>query len=60
MFFSVGHERYDVVKDREQFVQYFLQHQDNFYTISEGDNPEWVHPSQNHTILICKLIKINC
>lgn len=50
-----GHERDDVVKNRNEFINYFLTHKDFYYTITDGDTPMWKIPTQNpHKILICK------
>ncbi|CAF4606386.1 unnamed protein product [Rotaria sp. Silwood2] len=42
-----GHERTDVVYDRQIFVKYFLDHKDQYYTISDGENPLWKNPTKN-------------
>jgi hypothetical protein len=34
-----GHERTDVVHDRQNFVKYFLDRKDHYYTVYEGENP---------------------
>ncbi len=34
-----GHERDDVVKHRNEFINYFLAHKDFYYTITDGDIP---------------------
>ena len=50
-----GHERDDVVKHRNEFINYFLAHKSFYYTITDGDTPMWVMPTQNpHRILLCK------
>lgn len=50
-----GHERTDVVDHRQQFINYFLERKDFYYTVTEGDKPTWEIPSQNPpSILICK------
>lgn len=50
-----GHERDDVVKHRNEFINYFLAHKDFYYTITDGERPMWNIPTQNpHRILICK------
>lgn len=49
-----GHERQDVVAHRQEFISYFLQRKNSYYTISDGDQPVWQNPSSNPTILICK------
>ena len=41
------HDRSDVIEDREKFIQYFLDHKDHYYTVSEDDNPLWVVPSKS-------------
>ncbi|CAF4025243.1 unnamed protein product [Rotaria sp. Silwood2] len=48
-----GHERDDVVKHRNEFINYFLTHKDFYYTITDGETPIWNMPTQNpHRILI--------
>lgn len=49
-----GHERPDVVAHRQEFVTYFRERKDQYYTITEGDQPIWQIPSRNATVLICK------
>ncbi|CAF1484647.1 unnamed protein product [Rotaria sordida] len=50
-----GHERVDVVCERENFVKYFLDHKDQYYTVSDDENPLWKTPTQNPpSILICE------
>ncbi|CAF1560638.1 unnamed protein product, partial [Didymodactylos carnosus] len=48
-----GHESDDVVKHRNEFIDYFLAHKDYYYTITDGEIPMWKIPIQNpHKILI--------
>ncbi|CAF1174677.1 unnamed protein product [Didymodactylos carnosus] len=48
-----GHERDDVVKHRNEFIGYFLTHNDSYYTITDGDTLMWNVPIQTpHRILI--------
>ncbi|CAF1580274.1 unnamed protein product, partial [Didymodactylos carnosus] len=54
--YFLGHEREDVVEHREDFVKYFLKHESDFYTFTDGDSPKWTIPAQNPTILICEQI----
>ena len=49
-----GHERSDVVEARNVFVQKFLTNKDNYYLINEGEDPSWISPKNNPTILLCK------
>ena len=50
-----GHERDDVVKHRNEFIKYFLQQQDYYYRITDGETPMWQVPTQNPPrIIICK------
>jgi hypothetical protein len=50
-----GHERDDVVKHRNEFINYFLAHKSSYYTVTDGEIPMWNIPAQNpHRILICK------
>ena len=34
-----GHEREDVVKHQNEFISYFLQHQNTYYKITDGETP---------------------
>ena len=55
-----GHERDDVVKHRNEFINYFLTHKSSYYTVTDGEIPMWNIPTQNpHRILICKDSKRN-
>ena len=49
-----GHEGPDVIAHRQEFVSYFLHNKNQYYTITEDDQPEWVIPAQNPRVLICK------
>ncbi len=46
-----GHERADVLPERNKFVDYFLSRIDNYYTVNELDN-SWVMPIEKMCILI--------
>lgn len=48
-----GHERSDVVAHRKQFVEYFLGQKENYYTVTDGEQPVWHSPIKNPCILIC-------
>jgi hypothetical protein len=49
-----GHERDDVVKHRNEFINYFLAYKDYYYTITDDEIPMLNFPTQNlHRILIC-------
>ncbi|CAF3407145.1 unnamed protein product [Rotaria socialis] len=47
-----GHESQDVITHRQEFISYFLQRKDLYYTITDGDQPVWKIPSHNPSILI--------
>ncbi|CAF0817654.1 unnamed protein product [Didymodactylos carnosus] len=47
-----GHERADVVAHREQFVSYFVERKAHYYTVKEGDNPDWQSPTAKPCVLI--------
>ena len=42
----------DVVETRKLFVQKFLSNKDNYYLVSEGEDPQWLAPKSKPTILI--------
>ncbi|CAF1124050.1 unnamed protein product [Didymodactylos carnosus] len=42
-----GHERVDVVQDRQSFIQYFIDRKDHYYTIPDDEKPLWKMPKQN-------------
>ena len=49
-----GHERADVVAQREEFVSSFLARKKHYYTVKEGDDPSWQSPTaKKPCILIC-------
>jgi hypothetical protein len=51
-----GHERSDVVESRLQFINYFLDRKQYYYTVTDDEVlPSWNTPSQKPpSILICK------
>jgi hypothetical protein len=51
--YYLGHERPDVIQHREQFVKYFLEREDNFYTITNDSSPQWKLPKAHATVLLC-------
>ena len=51
-----GHERNDVVIEREKFISYFLTRRGHYYTVSDGEQPMWCMPTvAKPCVLICKL-----
>ena len=50
---ELGMSGVDVIEARKVFVQYFLIHKQSCYLISAGNNPEWIIPQNNPTILLC-------
>ena len=50
-----GHERSGVVAHRREFITHFLQRKDQYYTITDGDQPMWRTSSQKPCVLICIL-----
>ncbi|CAF4549106.1 unnamed protein product [Rotaria sp. Silwood2] len=52
--YFLGHEREDVVRYRQDFVEYFFNHEDNYYTLTDDILPQWIAPKANPTILFCK------
>lgn len=50
-----GHERADVVKHRNEFINHFLKDKGFYYTITDGETPTWRMPTLNPAkIIICK------
>lgn len=49
-----GHEREDVVKHRNEFINYFLERKAFYYTITDGEIPTWNTPVKNPRVLLCK------
>ncbi|CAF1519367.1 unnamed protein product [Rotaria sordida] len=49
-----GHERPDVVENRKEFVQAFLENKQNYYLVTDGINPQWIFPKQDPVILLCE------
>ncbi|CAF4049009.1 unnamed protein product [Rotaria sp. Silwood1] len=42
-----GHERADVVKSRETFINYFLDNKQSYYTVNDNENlPGWIKPEK--------------
>ncbi|CAF1128623.1 unnamed protein product, partial [Brachionus calyciflorus] len=48
--YFLGHERQDVVNDRNQLIDYFVNRKEDYYKINE--NLEWIFPEDKPTILI--------
>ncbi|CAF1687084.1 unnamed protein product, partial [Adineta ricciae] len=42
-----GHERDDVKAHRQEFITYFLDRKDFYYTITDGEKPTWKLPTQS-------------
>ncbi|CAF2060717.1 unnamed protein product [Rotaria magnacalcarata] len=51
--YFLGHEREDVVKHRQEFVKYFIEREQHFYTITNDAVPQWRIPTTAPTILLC-------
>ncbi|CAF3661021.1 unnamed protein product [Rotaria socialis] len=51
--YFLGHEREDAVKHRKEFVKYFIQREQHFYTITNNAVPQWKTPTPTPTILLC-------
>ncbi|CAM4786006.1 unnamed protein product [Rotaria magnacalcarata] len=47
-----GHEREDVVTHRQEFVKYFIEREQHFYTITNDAVPQWRIPTTASTILL--------
>ncbi|CAF2953096.1 unnamed protein product [Rotaria sp. Silwood2] len=52
--YFLGYEREDVVKHRKEFVKYFIEHEQHFYTITNDVVPQWKIPTTDPIILLCK------
>ena len=52
--YFLGHERQDVVKHRKEFVKYFIERENHFYTITNDAVPQWKTPTSAPIILLCK------
>ena len=51
----IGHERDDVVDHRRRFVDYFSSREDDYYTVTPGEDPKWILPvSSDPAIILCK------
>ncbi|CAM2715537.1 unnamed protein product [Rotaria socialis] len=51
--YFLGHEREDMVKHRQEFVKYFIEREQHFYTITNDAVPQWRIPTTAPTILLC-------
>ncbi|CAF3564032.1 unnamed protein product [Rotaria sordida] len=49
-----GHERPDVVENRKEFVQAFLENKQSYYLVTDGKNSQWIFPKQDPVILLCE------
>ena len=43
--YYIGHERADVVKHRDQLVNFFITNKHRFYQQTSDDDPKWVEPT---------------
>ncbi|CAF3387027.1 unnamed protein product [Rotaria socialis] len=50
--YFLGHEREDVVKHRQEFVKYFIEREQHFYTITNDAVPQGRIPTTAQTILL--------
>ncbi|CAF4874655.1 unnamed protein product [Rotaria socialis] len=57
--YFLGHEREGVVKHRKEFVKYFIEREQNFYTITNDAVPQWKTPTTTPPVLLldCAMIK---
>ena len=46
-----GHESQDVVAQRKNFVNYFIERKSHYYSLSESNPPEWINPTEKPSIL---------
>ena len=46
-----GHERTENIEDRNNFIEYFLQRKDNYYTFSENEQPDIVLPTEKPCVI---------
>ena len=52
--YGFGHERSDVIEARNEFVNIFLKNKDHYYLVSDENDPYWITPKRNPTILLCR------
>jgi hypothetical protein len=52
--YFLRHERDDVVKDQNEFVQYFFKQKPNYYSLSNDPSPQWVTTRHQPAMLFCK------
>ncbi|CAF3323584.1 unnamed protein product [Rotaria socialis] len=50
--YFLGHEREDVVKHRKEFVKYFIEREQHFYTITNDAVPQWKTPTTTPAVLL--------
>ncbi|CAF5030387.1 unnamed protein product, partial [Rotaria sp. Silwood1] len=48
-----GHERDDVVNNRNMFINYFLSRENHYYTLTDDETPSWISPTRRPCILMC-------
>ena len=49
-----GHNRTDVVEDRESFIDYFTKRSDSYYQLSEDKEVQWIKPSSTkRSTILC-------
>jgi hypothetical protein len=47
-----GHERSDVLIEREKFINHFLDRKEHYYTVDESIVPKWIEPVEKPCVLI--------
>ncbi|CAF1601998.1 unnamed protein product, partial [Didymodactylos carnosus] len=53
-----GHEKPGVIQDRKNFIQFFLDHKDQCYTVSDGVQPVWNLPLRKPYIALLLLVLV--
>ena len=50
--YYIGHERADVVKHRDQLVNFFITNKHRFYQQTSDDDPKWVEPTEDDPMIM--------
>ncbi len=50
--YIAGHERVDVVLDRNKFVKHFIDRKNHYYRVTEEEIPEWIKPTEKPCVIL--------